>query len=128
MDQSKFITGIFSVYDSAQARDFKDCDRFPIGFEAIFRNDAIGQEFAANIQAAMERLPPEKGMMYSIDGTAGDSARGADCFFSDVDTFRRVLNEALPRIGIFHEEMGVLPKMMLIEEAKGVVTDMALQM
>lgn len=127
MNQGKFITGIFSVYDSTEARDFKDCERFPIGFEAIFRNDAIGQEFAANIQAAMERLPPEKGVMYYVEGAAEDSARGVDCFFSDADTFRRVLNEALPRIGIFHEERGVLPKILLIEEAKGVVAATSLQ-
>lgn len=127
MDQGKFVTGIFSVYDSAVAQDFKDSNRYPIGFEAIFRNDAVGREFALNIQVAMTKLSPEKGILYRIEGTSGESARGADCFFRDADTLRQVLNEALPGIAIQHEERGILPKIALIEEARELVATPALR-
>lgn len=126
MDQGKFVTGIFSVYDSAVAQDFKDSNSYPIGFEAIFRNDAVGREFALNIQVAMTKLSPEKGVLYRIEGTPEESARGADCFFRDADTLRQVLNEALPGIAIQHEERGVLPKIALIEEAQDLVATPAL--
>jgi hypothetical protein len=118
MDQIKFLTGIFSVYDSATARDFKGSERYPLGFEAIFTNDAVGREFATNLQTVMERLRPQNGVLFRIEGAADASARSADCFFSDADTLRHVLHEALPGIGIFHEERGVLPKFALIEEAR----------
>ena len=126
MDQIKFLTGIFSVYDSATARDFKDSERYPLGLEAIFTNDAVGRQFAANLQKVMAKLHPENGVLYRIEGAEESGARSADCFFSDVDTLRHVLHEALPGIGIFHEERGVLPKFALIEEARDIVASQEL--
>ena len=126
MEQGKFITGIFSVYDSTQARDFTENDRYPLAFEAIFRNDAVGREFAIKLQTAMKNLPSGKGILFHLEGEAEDGARSADCFFSDADTFRRVLNESLAGVGINHDERGILPKMTLINEAQGIVASQEL--
>lgn len=127
MNPGKFISGIFSVYDSTQARDFKDSDRYPIAFEVIFRNDAAGQEFATKLQIAVRKFAPERAVLYHVEGMAEDRARSMDCFFSDADTFRWVLNESLPGIGINHDERGILPKMTLIEEAQDIVADLVLE-
>ena len=122
MDKSKFLSGIFSVYQSKKARNFRDSERYPIGFEAIFRNDAVGQEFAHNIQITMRKITDGKGLLFHIEGESDHSARHVDCFFKDVDTLRRVLTEALPGIALYHEDKGVLPKTMLIDQAKRMVS------
>lgn len=121
MNRDRFISGIFSVYDSSRAENFEDSDRYPIGFEAIFHNDKIGQEFAANLAKAIHKLSPERGVLYNLEGEPTDKARQADCFFKDIDALRQVLNESLAGIAIHHEERGVLPKFVLIEDARDLV-------
>lgn len=126
-DRPKFVSGIFSVYKSERAKDFREAERYPIGLEAIFRNDAAGLEFAANLQAAMKSMPPERGLLYHIEGDAGDVARHADCFFKDVDALRRALNESLPNMALYHEEQkGVLPKNALIDQARRLTAEIVL--
>ena len=127
MKPGHFCLCIFAAYASAEAREFKDSDRYPIAFEVIFRNNAAGQEFATKLQIAVRKFAPEKAVLYHVDGTTEDRARSMDCFFSDADTFRWVLNEALLGMGINHDERGILPKMTLIEEAQDIMAEPVLQ-
>lgn len=126
-DRARTISGVFSVYGAEKARDFADCERYPIGFEAVFRNDASGREFAENIQSVMKKMPQERGILFHIEGVESDTARGVDCFFKDVDSFRKVLNEAMPNMVMFHEdEKRILPKMQVLDQAKRLVRSPAL--
>lgn len=126
-DGPKLVSGIFSVYKSERAMDFRGSGGYPIGLEAIFRNDEAGREFAANLQAAMKSMSPERGLLYHIEGDAGDVARHADCFFKDVDSLRRALNEALSDMTLYHEEQrGVLPKNALIDQARRLTAGLSL--
>lgn len=125
MDQGKFLSGVFSVYNSAEAGSFAQSERYPIGFEAIFRNDVAGMGFAHKLEQSM-RIPCSEKALILLKGEADDSLREAACFFRDVDTFRQFLQEALAGISLYHEERGVLPKFALIDEARELVAEPAL--
>jgi hypothetical protein len=102
MDQGKFLSGVFSVYNSAEAGSFAQSERYPIGFEAIFRNDVAGMGFTHRLEQSMRLLCPEKAVII-LKGEVDDSLREAACFFRDVDTFRQFLqgnafrDQPLPR-------------------------------
>lgn len=122
MNEAKFLTGIFSVYDSERALDFNDSENYPIGLELIFTNDTTGKEFAQCFHKALAALPEEKGITYRVQGGNADPVRGYDCFFRDTDSLRRALADSFDGIGMYHEEeQRVIPRTALIDQARKIM-------
>lgn len=119
----KCVSGIFSVYQSREAKDFADAKNYPIGFEAIFTNDKTGRDFAARFDHAVKKCSGGA-VLFKMDGVESDVARGIDCFFTSADVLRRVLNESLPDAAFFHQETEqVIPKLVLVEQAKKIQSE-----
>ena len=122
MPDTRFITGIFSVYDSEQALHFTDSENYPLGLELIFNNDATGRAFAQRLDGVFSSLPAEKALIYQKQGGGSEPVCAYDCFFSDTDTLRRVLAESLEGIGMYHEEEEkVIPRTALLDEARNII-------
>ncbi|MFN4254405.1 MAG: hypothetical protein ACK4Q5_05325 [Saprospiraceae bacterium] len=113
------------MYQSDKAIDFADSKTYPIGFEAIFANDGLGKDFAVRFSQSVQKQPANS-VLFKLEGSETDVARGIDCFFSSADALRRVLNESLPDAAFYHEEEGkVIPKVKLVDEAKKITQNLS---
>lgn len=122
MNEARFLTGIFSVYDSEQALHFTDSESYPLGLELIFNNDATGKAFAQRLDGVFASLPAEKATLYQKQGGGSDPVCAYDCFFGDTDTLRRALAESLDGIGMYHQEaQKVIPRTALVDEARTIM-------
>lgn len=123
MPKTRFVTGIFSVYKSEHALDFKRSNAYPVGLELIFRNDAPGRDFAQKLKKAFAALPEKDGLLFREQKDNAESTIGFDCFFKNTDALRKVLSPALDGIGLYHEdEERVISRTELFDQARRVVS------
>ncbi len=120
---TKVIYGTTEVYDSSDARGFTESENYPIAWEIIFVNDAVGKEFAANANMAFSKLPKEKGYLLNFEGEDSEATRCLECVFKDKSTLRQFLNESMPDITIYDEHKNkVIPKQKLLDKAKEITS------
>lgn len=119
---TKVIYAVTQVYDSSEAKSFRESEQYPIAWEIIFDNDAVGKEFAENVIAALTKTPKEKACLIGFEGYSSESARCFECAFKDRDSFRQFLNASMQNLTIYDEQQSkVIPKQMLLDKAREVV-------
>ncbi len=123
MNNTKTIQGQSNVYDSSEAKGFKQSKNYPIAWEIIFLNDDTGKEFALNTEKSFSQLPKEQGYIVGLSDDANAPIRCLDCVFKNKDAFRKILNETLKGITIYDEiAEKVTPKTKMLQNAGKVLT------
>ncbi|GEM_PF-2222238 len=116
---TKVISAVTQVYDSSEAKGFAESEQYPIAWEIIFVNDAVGKEFADNAVIALTKTPKEKACLLGFEGDALESARCFECAFKDRDSFRQFLKASMPNLVIYDEQQSkVIPKQILLDNAR----------
>lgn len=123
MSETKYVTGVFSVYASGQALDFNQSASYPIGLELIFRNDTHGREFAHKFKQAVAALPDAERVFFREQSDTGESVVGFDCFFKNTDALRKALSPALNGVQLIDEETErVVPRNSLVAASQQIMT------
>ena len=119
MDKVTVISGTTSVYDSHKMKEpFKQANDYPIVWEVIFRNDAEGKAFAADMAKTFRELPKEKGFILDTEIPTDEPVRCIECVFKDKDSFRRVLNQTFKNRSFMDESKEqIIPKVKLLNDA-----------
>lgn len=119
----KVIYGSTEVYDSSDARGFTESENYPIAWEIIFVNDAVGKEFAANANKAFAKLPKEKGYLLNFEGEDSEATRCLECVFKNKVALQQFMNESMADIAIYDEQKNkIVPKQKLLDKAKGITS------
>lgn len=123
MSETKYVTGVFSVYASDQALDFNQSASYPIGLELIFRNDTHGREFAHKFKQAVAALPETERVFFQEQGDTRESVVGFDCFFKNTDALRKALSPALNGIQLLDEQTKrIVPQNSLVAASQRIMT------
>ncbi len=126
----KYVDGVATVYNSQEAQDFKDSDKYPVALELIFKNDKSGKELAANLNQAFSHLPKSRGYLLPQECTPDDPTRCFEGVFKDAASLGKVLNSAFGNEIAFVDEQkkAVVPRFELVEEAKAIAAGKAFEM
>lgn len=120
---TRVIYAVTQVYDSSEAKGFLESEQYPIAWEIIFANDAVGKEFSENALAALTNTSKEKACLLGFEGDSSESARCFECAFKDRDSFRQFLNESLSNLTIYDEQKNkVVPKQKLLDKAREIAS------
>ena len=126
----KYVDGIATVYNSQEAKDFKDTEKYPIAFELTFINSQAGKQLASNLTQAFSELPKSRGYLLPQECTPDDPTRCFEGVFKDATSLGKVLNTAFGNEIAFVDEQkkAVVPRFELVEEAKAIAAGKSFEM